>query len=153
MIEDYPNYYSKKIWAYMRSLWGRKIARVWVLRFRSILPSPSVTTRSTSFLILLMAEISRAIVVYFRKVDDIVVSLRRYFRGGSWPGVKLLSKVFRIYSFKIDFYLRFCCTPIEWFLWRSLAANWQAFQHLFQLSSWLLLLFSSVFPPSLISSM
>ena len=31
MIEDYPNYYPKNILPYMRSLWGRQIARVRVL--------------------------------------------------------------------------------------------------------------------------
>ncbi len=61
MIEDYPSYYPKKIWPYVRSLWGRWTARVRVFRSSSIPLSPSVTTRSTSFVVLLVAEISRAI--------------------------------------------------------------------------------------------
>ncbi len=61
MIEDYPSYYPKKIWPYMRSLWGRRTARVRVLRSSSIPPSLSVTTRSTSLVVLLVAKISRAI--------------------------------------------------------------------------------------------
>ena len=61
MIEDYPSYHQKKFWLYVRNLWGRRIVRVRLLRSSSIPPSPSVTTRSTSFVVLLVAEISKAI--------------------------------------------------------------------------------------------
>ncbi len=61
MIEDYPSYYPKKIWPFVRNLWGRRTARVRVFCSSSIPSSSSVTTRSTSFVILLVAEISKAI--------------------------------------------------------------------------------------------